>query len=467
MNPYHWRMIISLVLTIAFVVLGGLLLPKLPSSSMVADLFWSNKAYPEKTFDVVFIGDSRIYRGIDPTSVEEELRSFAPLSVFNYGFSSAGLDSAFMEAGANLLDSHSKQPIIVLGITTSALADENLANPHHWQEKNRAALAVWQRKTINPYLSFFDPTSPTVLRNEYEGKRQGYYQDYKLNGWIASDKFPRNEWQGYGHIEKTYPTVDFSAAVRKNLIKKVAAWEQQGIQVFGFRPPAAKHFEAIETRVAYYPEKALVAQFEAVGGTWIEIENRADYVTYDGNHLEQKSAKHLSHFVGKKIRQHLEKQSNNKAKELVLMESSQTFEQPIQTPWTAPHQNAFVQNDAFEGQNAYSIPPQQYSCTYINSLDSLLGENVYIRTSCWMKSKAPEKEANAVLVISIQNKEGTILWKGQKFMEQTLDPLAWNCINLNTNYHNNLAGCTIKVYVWNKGKQAMLIDDFKVSLLKF
>jgi hypothetical protein len=458
MSTYRHRILLSFGLTIILLIIGGWCFPEIPSSSMKSDLFWSNKAQPNKQFDVVFIGDSRIYRGINPVIITKELSKIGSFTVFNYGFSSAGLDTAFMDAGAALLNDNSKKRMIVLGVTASSLADENMENAHHWQEKNRHPAEIWQRKYINPYLSFFDPTSPLVLRNTYRGEKSGYYQDYQQSGWIASDKFPRDDWKGYWHIQNTYPTVKFSSSVRENLIKKVAQWEAEGIQVFGFRPPAAAHFEAIETQC--YPEKALMTQFEAMGGTWIEIPNRTSYITYDGNHLEEKSARKLSVFVGKAIKNSL------KEKKLpMLLSSTLDFETKPPEHWEPLQPDLLTKEDAFQEKTAYIVKPQSYSCTYICSLDSFLNQNLYIRTSCWMKTRDQEQGGNALLVFSIQDANETLLWKGASFMKQSLDPSKWNKLSIEEDYINDRAGCTLKAYVWNKGDTTVVIDALQIEVV--
>ncbi|WMX15153.1 hypothetical protein [Aureispira sp. CCB-E] len=459
MHTYHQRILYSLGLTLVLLAIGGWYFPSIPTSSMQSDWFWSNKVAPDRLYDVVFIGDSRIYRGINPELIEEALTVVDTLDVFNYGFSSAGLDTAFMNVGASLLDSNSNRRMIVLGVTASSLADENLANPHHWQEKKRHPIEIWQRKNINPYLSFFDPTSPEVIRNKALDKKSGYYQVYKSNGWIASDKLPRDEWIEYWHIQNTYPKVEFSTAVRENLIQKVAAWEAEGIEVFGFRPPAAAHFEAIEMQ--YYPEKAIKTQFEAVGGTWIDIPNRTSYVTYDGNHLEEQSARRLSTFIGEQMKAELIKED-----QVLLRNSVLDFETPPPPYWSSYEPKLLQNKQVFKGATAYTVNAQTYSCTYTYPLDSFLDQNLYISTSCWMKvgQEQISQTATALLVFSIQNEQETILWRGERLLEQSLNPNKWNQLKVADAYPNTLAGCTLKVYVWNKGTTDVIIDQLKLEI---
>lgn len=201
MQPYQQRLLGAAGCTLIAVILAGWLLPKQPASSMGGDWFWSNKVRPGRQFEVVAVGDSRIYRGFSPDDFAATYAPDRAVSVFNFGFSSAGLDTAFMQAAAKLVDTTANLPVILVGITTSSLADENATNQHFWQEEQRSAFSIWQRKHINPQLTFFDPTSPNTLRNHWQGVRQGYYQKHYDNGWIASDKEPHNLWEiGRAHV---------------------------------------------------------------------------------------------------------------------------------------------------------------------------------------------------------------------------------------------------------------------------
>ena len=460
MSSYFWRIMISLVLTVGLLLVCGPIFPPQPSSLMISSLFWTNKVYPDKAFDVVFIGDSRIYRGIDPEKVREELAELGSFRVFNFGFSSAGLDSVLLDAGAALLDKQSAKPIIVLGVNSSSLADENMVNRHYRQEKNRPLMELWQRKYVNPYFSFFDPTLPSVLRNKYRGKKAGYYQEYQLNGWVASDKLPRDVWATYWMTERSCLEGTFSPSIRKNLIKKVAEWEKNGIEVFAFRPPAAKHFEAIETKEEYFPEQAIIAQFEAAGGTWIDITKREEYTTYDGNHLEKKSAQRLSSFIGKAIKKSLKLPTKSNLK----FSSFQNFDKTIAPPWGELEESALTKKDAFSGQTAHLLKPKSFSSTYVKNLDSLLRQNLYISASCWMKSEKSAQDSKIVLVVSVQDGEEVLLWQGQQFVEQTLDKTAWNRIQLSTDYLNDKKGCLLKIYVWNDSEAEVLMDDFRIEI---
>lgn len=462
MNPYHWRIVWSLVVTAVFLAVGGPYFPSLPSSSMESGLFWTNKAYPNQTFDVVFIGDSHIYRGIDPKTVEGALTPFDSLTVFNFGFSSAALDTSFVDAAIDLLNPQSKQRILVLGVNPSSVTDENMVNRHYNQEKNRPVSELLQRRYLNPYFNYFDPTSPATLRNTYRGKKEGYFQDHHMNGWVASNKYPKDVWKDYWMMERSYLTAKIDTAAIQRLLQRIQQWKAQGIEVIAFRPPAVEHFEKVLNEKSHYPEQAIITQLKAVGCHWIDVENRYSYETYDGSHLEEASAVRLSAYLGEKIRNYLENKNNPNS--LPKWSSAQTFEEDILPPWTTTAATKIINSASFSGKRSLQLPPNAFSSTYVLGLDNLLFQNLYIRSSCWIKSETPQKEDGVVLVISIENEDGTLLWKGRKLAEQAINSTHWTKLTLDTAYQQIEQGAVLKVYVWNNGIAPVVVDDLEVQI---
>lgn len=445
---YRVRLLGAIGLTILGMALAGPLLPNLPTSSMQADWFWSHKVAPKEQFDVVFIGDSRIYRGISP---DDFARAFAPddsVSVFNFGFSSAGLDTAFLRAGARLLDPSAPHPIVVLGITTSSLADENLPNGHFWQEYRRSPWARWQRQHLNPHLSYFDPTSPEVLYQHLTGQQVGYYQDHRANGWIASDKYPRRVWENDDHVRRTYPKASFSQALRQRLLDQVATWQAQGIQVVAFRPPAAPNLEALEMNPSYFPEVALKAQLEGLGALWLELPDRTIYETYDGNHLVAGSARQLSADIGRLLRQALDQKQPLHQISYDFEAQGATALYPTQDP-TAP-----------QGPQVQRMVQTPFSHTLEAALKDYHQQSLVLEAHAWVRFEAmPDSIQQPVLVVSVQDSAGTHLWKGQLVREQVLVPTQWSYLYLKVPYTPTRTESTVRMYVWNPNSGVPILLD--------
>lgn len=443
---YRFRLLGTIGLTLVGLALAGPLLPNLPTSSMQADWFWSHKVDPQQQFDVVFIGDSRIYRGISPDDFAQTFAPNTSIRVFNFGFLSAGLDTAFIQAGARLLDPDATCPIVVLGITTSALADENLVNAHFWQEYRRSPWVRWQRQHLNPSLSYFDPTSPEVLYQHLTGQQVGYYQDHQTNGWIASDKHPRQVWENDEHVRRTYPNTLFSQGLRQRLLDQVATWQTQGIQVVAFRPPAAPNLEALEMVPSYFPETALKAQLEGLGALWLELPDRTKYETYDGNHLVASSARQLSKDLGVLLRQALQPKT-------VVFRLQQDFE-PEGMAFLYPAQDS----TAPQGPQVQRLVTTAFSHTLEAPLNAQ--QSLGIEVEGWVRFEtSPDSAQQPVLVLSIQDSSTTHLWKGQLVREQVLEPTSWSHIHLKVAYTPTQTGCTVRAYVWNPSPGVpMLID---------
>lgn len=453
MQAYQQRLFWAAGCTIIAVILGGWFLPKQPASSMAGDWFWSNKVRPGRLFEVVAIGDSRIYRGFSPDDFAATYAPDRTVSVFNFGFSSAGLDTAFLRAAAKLVDTIAKQPVILLGITTSSLADENASNKHFEQEEQRSAVGIWQRKHINPQLTFFDPTSPNTLRNYWQGTRQGYYQYHYDNGWVASDKEPHNLWESYEHVKRTYPNVEFSLGLRLRLLQQIATWQAQGIQVVAFRPPAAPHLEQVEMLPEYYPEAAIKAQIQAVGGIWIDLPNTEQYLTYDGNHLIEASARQWSADIGKALRQALQKKAN----QITIWQAQEDFEK-LALP------NLIQDTTAPKGAKVQALSGKNYSHTFLHHLNQLPMDSVALNASVWLRFPDSLASEDVLLVVSVENAAGMQLWQGQSVAKQMLDPTLWTKIQLNIPYQHQDASALLKAYVWNNSTQMVWLDHLTIEI---
>ena len=453
MQSYQQRLLWAGGFTFLTLVLGGWFFPKQPASSMGSDWFWSNKVRPGRQFEVVVVGDSRIYRGFSPADFKATYAPDSALSVFNFGFSSAGLDTNFLRAGGLLLDTTAAMPILMLGITTSSLADENASNQHFWQEHNRSLASIWQRQHINPYLTFFDPTSPNTLRNHWKEERQGYYQQHYNNGWIASDKQPHTPWETYAHVQQTYPKVEFSLGFRQHLLQQIATWQAQGIQVVAFRPPAAPHLEAIEMLPSYYPETAIKATIQALGGIWIDFPKREEYTTYDGNHLVEASARQWSQDLGTLLRQALQKKKQRR----IIKRQQENFE-------TLSLGTIIEEKSAPTGKKVQALPAKSFSHTLTYALDTLPFYTLELIATVQARFPKDTLLKGATLVVSVENASGMLLWEGHALVEHMVAPLTWTTVQLSIPYTHQQAGALLKVYVWNNREQPILLDDLTLEI---
>ena len=160
------KALIALLISVPlFVFLLGNILPEQPSSPMLNDRFWADKIAGGKQYDIVAVGDSRIYRGINPDIISEKLGA----SVFNFGFSSAGLDSILITDAVKLLKPDGLK-ILLIGVTPSSFTDEALRNEHFQTLKRINSKDLWIRQNLYQYLTFFNPYSLSDLKKSVRMK---------------------------------------------------------------------------------------------------------------------------------------------------------------------------------------------------------------------------------------------------------------------------------------------------------
>jgi hypothetical protein len=267
--------------------------------------FWISKTHTPKRFDIVVIGDSRIYRGIAPSHMESILKN---MRILNFGYSSGGMNHILLDAGANKLDIHGRK-IIILGITPYSLTASAALNEHYKEYKKAMA---WPFRI--PYLHVLLSPNETSWALTYlmHFKMKKYYQIPHDDGWVESDQIPENTNSGMYEYEQRFNKEKISKTVLNELTAQISIWKKQGYTVFAFRPPASEKMEALENNKSGYSEQSIKQAVSDSGGTWIDIEDRYGYQTYDGSHLNSQSAIRLSENIARFIANKLINSAQNR-----------------------------------------------------------------------------------------------------------------------------------------------------------
>lgn len=286
-------------------IVGGLFLkwtmpPPLKNLS-AENFFWSEKAHSKEKFNLLIIGDSRIYRGISAKIVIENIPGY---SAKNLGFSSTGFNPDYFNFVDDRLDQESLIPIIIMGITPHSLTPNALKNSHYFELANYK----WNKKAkdlyINKYMRFLDPYKPIEIFNLLisDKREDGYYQDYNNDGWVKSFTIPENADSALPSYLRVF---DNNTVKREDIaicLKKVNEWKEEGIQIFGFRPPTTKAMESIEDSLSNLNFPDFKLEFEKHGGIWMEFPDE-NFRSYDGSHLHYESAIRFSKLIGERIKQ--------------------------------------------------------------------------------------------------------------------------------------------------------------------
>ncbi|MBN2805461.1 MAG: hypothetical protein JXR22_02295 [Prolixibacteraceae bacterium] len=290
---------ITRTLILAALMLGmlSLVMPK-NKEKYLADMFWARKTFAPAKYQVVLLGDSRVYRGISPEVMEEQLPE---MEVLNFGYSNGGLNPMMLKAAEEKLAAKG-QRVLVLGISANTVTAYTQNNEQYLQEVNRPREEVLERLYLNPILYWFSATSPEALKAAWKAeKATTYYRsDYHMNGYVESDKFPADTTEALPLYEKDFRNFQVNDQLLEALYQQVKAWTEDGIWVLAFRPPLTSGMRQLEENMGLYNEAAIKAGIESAGGRWVNVP-WYNYSTYDGSHLDKPSAERFSLFLADEI----------------------------------------------------------------------------------------------------------------------------------------------------------------------
>ncbi len=288
-----WALLISIV--VLFILYKNLL-PQLPSSNMLNEAFWSKKVTNANKFDIVFIGDSRIYRGISPREIELELNG---LKIYNFGFSSAGIDSLILDKGVNLLKEKGKKEVY-LGISVNSFLKESLMNEHlkSWIKKDKKDL--WIKSNFYEELSLFDSYKISDFFKIIQ--KDLYYEKFDLEkGFVYSNRTKVGDKLAIEAYENHFKKEYFDTTHVNLVMKEIAKFQQKGIRFKAIVMPISKGLADAEDKYFGKEKLWLFSKFKSFGVEIIEFNNQ-EYQTFDGSHLKGESAIILSKNLAKSIK---------------------------------------------------------------------------------------------------------------------------------------------------------------------
>lgn len=300
-----FKLIALVPVAIGLSLLLKISLPEPLTDQAAADYMWSYKTHGEDKFDLLVIGDSRVYRGVSADTVVADLEGWNGM---NLGYSSTGLDSFYLDFAASKLKPKGKR-IIIVGLSPYAFSYDAVGNWHYKQVRDESWSTTYKHIHLYPYMKYVNPYSPTEIADYLRGikNRPKYYQTPKPDGWVKSDKRPADQENGLWAYEQNYKNNE-KAVVSESIIaafmQKVKQWTKEGIHVIGFRPPTTRIMVEIEDKYSKFDHMKVRNAFIESGGLWIDF-NSKDFYSYDGSHLQYQSAIKLSKELGNYIKENI------------------------------------------------------------------------------------------------------------------------------------------------------------------
>ena len=290
---------VTVILALLLVTALSFVMPK-NKEKYLGDMFWTRKTFAPSKFNVILMGDSRVYRGLSPNAMEEKLPE---MKVLNFGFSNGGLNNGMFKAAEEKLIKLEQQKVIVLGISPNTITGYTQSNQQYLQELTRPKEEIFERLYLNPLLYWFSSTTLEKLKKNLKSKKSisYYFSEYSMNGYVESEKFPVNINEAIPLYKKDFNNYKVEEKYLIQLFSQTTEWTEKGIIVIGYRPPVSQPMLELENNLGLYNEQFIQQGIENAGGHWLDL-NPSNFHTYDGSHLDKTSAIQLSEKIANEIR---------------------------------------------------------------------------------------------------------------------------------------------------------------------
>ncbi len=300
---------VIVTLLIAAVLIGTLsfVLPK-NKEKYLRDRFWTQKTFAPAKYQVVVLGDSRVYRGVSPEVMEKNLPG---MKILNFGYSNGGLNPVMFEAAEKKLSKNNQKRVIAIGVSANCITAYSQTNEQFQQERMRPREEIFERLYLNGILYMFSATTPEEILDLLKSKPlTSYYRnEYFSSGYVESEKFPVDTMESISSYTEDFTNYKVKLQYIESLARQVKDWSSRGICVVGFRPPASAPMRALEDSMGLYNETIISARFRESGGHWMELKTYL-YKTYDGSHLDRRSAIMFSNDLAREIKGILNPEDN-------------------------------------------------------------------------------------------------------------------------------------------------------------
>ncbi len=301
------RMLKVLVITLALTLLVGFAFHSerspAPLSDPVEDRYWALKTFFQKPqYNVVLVGDSRVYRGLAPVALTGALPN---AKVINFGYSGSSLSPFMLNKAETLLDARAGMQVIVLGVTPFSLTDRAAQDEHYRSIKNISTAEAFERVYLVPLRMFFRPITVPDIQRWVRGApapHAAYHQRFFDDGWVASWYDVAQTREALPGYRGLFATSKVSADRCRDVFRTVREWKARGITTMGVRIPTTTEMVFLEESASGFREDWFISEFRRAGGIWLEVRGN-DYRSYDGSHLEAESALKLSREIGQQIRE--------------------------------------------------------------------------------------------------------------------------------------------------------------------
>ncbi|AIE86626.1 hypothetical protein [Fimbriimonas ginsengisoli] len=280
----------------------GLMAGKIDKAPREVTNFWVRKMRLSGVADVVFIGDSRVNRGISPAVAQEVLPG---LRIENFGFSGQGVTQPYLDRARTVVDPNSKVRALVIGVTPRMFtaAAIKLSEYDKWAKMREVDYYLQDIGSGVNY--FFTPEDPVKLFGRaLSSSAPRYTQWFEPGGWMPATRSTFDTKSAEAEYRTHFARGGALPEAIDRLVAFVAHAKADGFKVFLFRPPISPQVRAIEDEMGQFDEAALRSRVEAAGAVWLPTRQGA-YQTFDGHHLDRSAAETFTRDLATELKPYL------------------------------------------------------------------------------------------------------------------------------------------------------------------
>lgn len=285
-------LLVSLLLVVALVCLRpDRVNPVNDSSYFRMKLAWRDVA------DVVVLGNSQVYRGVDPAAFAETCPG---ASTLNFGFAGALMRGGYIDASLPVLRAEGPR-LLLVGISPLQFKSETMDDGFTETLRHEAQFRLpWRFEAmLQPLLARLRP-----LEKPIPFERRVHWQ-YRPDGFVPSDApmMPLDD-RSLRKYAQAYETHPFSEPMYQAMLVRLQQLQAAGYRVAVFLTHSSPDFEGIDARMSGLDAARLQRDLRRHGLDFLSLPAEG-LRSYDGVHLDMRSAEEFSRRLGRAVNDRL------------------------------------------------------------------------------------------------------------------------------------------------------------------
>ena len=261
-------------------------LSRIEKLQLQSDLFWAEKVYGKSQYDVLLMGDSRSYKGVNPKT----LRSRVPhISIYNFGFSSSRINEQLLREAEKRIQKDGKR-FLIFSCTSRNLMDV----------ENVYFFSI-QKPTV---FSRIFPLHFIQTRDYLERMNSG-----SVDLGFLSQKFKKDEAicrNTLGLYNHSFAKRPFLPSDFNHFVQNLKWCKKNNIKVVAYRMVSCREMVELEDKLSGVDWNKIKQAVLDEGFVWLErppspLLEQIEEHCYDASHLNAEGAELFSHWLGQEL----------------------------------------------------------------------------------------------------------------------------------------------------------------------